>query len=75
MATESLRVQIDASLYDRAEELARAEGTSVETLIQNLLKERVDEDDADDEVDRVWERMNRSLQHGPDLGFGESRAA
>lgn len=90
MATESHRVHIDASLYERATTLARQEGQSVESFIEDLLRERVstrtDQDDfasstdalndtSDDPVNDVWDRMSRSLQGESDLGFGESRAA
>jgi len=95
MATESVPVDIDASLMERAAQVARREGRSVEGLIEDLLRRRVStlheytgagstadtdespEDRAADDasVNDVWDRMNRSLQGGPDLGFGESRAA
>lgn len=86
MATESHRVRIDASLYERATTIAHQEGQSVESLIEDLLRERVSRptshdcstasyDTSDDAVNEVWDRMSRSLQGGPDLGFGESRAA
>jgi hypothetical protein len=86
MATESHRVHINASLYERATTLARQEGQSVESLIEDLLRKRVSTptdydrsasscDTSDDAVNEVWDRMSRSLQGGPDLGFGESRAA
>ena len=90
MATESHRVHINASLYERATTLARQEGQSVESLIEDLLRERVStptdhvrsasscdtsDDASDDAVNEVWDRMSRSLQGGPDLGFEESRAA
>lgn len=86
MATESHRVHINASLYERATTLARQEGQSVESLIEDLLRERVSThtdydrsasscDTSDDAMNEVWDRMSRSLQGGPDLGFGESRAA
>jgi len=90
MATESHRVHIDASLYERATTLARQEGQSVESFIEDLLRERVStctdqdratsstgssHDTSDDPVNDVWDRMSRSLQGESDLGFGESRAA
>lgn len=90
MATESHRVHIDASLYECATTLARQEGQSVESFIEDLLRERVStrmdqdclasstdasHDTSDDPVNEVWDRMSRSLQDGPDLGFGESQAA
>jgi hypothetical protein len=86
MATESHRVHIDASLYERATTIARKKGQSVESLIEDLLRERVSTptdhdrstssaDSSDDAVNEVWDRMSRSLQGGSDLGFGESRAA
>ncbi len=92
MATESHRVHIDASLYERATTLARQEGQSIESLIEDLLRERVSTptdhdsrptdpcptpsyDTSDDAVSDVWDRMSRSLQGGPDLGFEESRTA
>lgn len=98
MATESVRVQLDAALLERAARVAREEGRSVDSLIEDLLRRRVSSlqeytgqpsagvDATDDEspedratgnasLNEVWDRMNRSLQGGPDLGFGESRAA
>jgi len=88
MATESHRVHIDASLYERATTIAQQQGQSVDSLIEDLLRERMStREDAsanassmsnaapDDAVNEVWDRMSRSLPSGPDLGFGESRAA
>ncbi|PEN14319.1 hypothetical protein CRI94_04585 [Longibacter salinarum] len=93
MATESVGVQIDASLLERAARIADSEGRSVESLIEDLLRRRVsslkeytgaedvvdespeDRTAEDASLNEVWDRMNRSLQDGPDLGFGDSRAA
>lgn len=86
MATESNRVHIDASLYERAATIAQQEGQSVDSLIEDLLRERMSTRQEatpsspsnaapDEAVNEVWDRMSRSLQGGPDLGFGDSRAA
>lgn len=63
-------LQIDGDLFERASRCARQEGASVQELVEDLLREYVDDVEDDASVQRVWARMNRSL-HSADPGLDD----
>lgn len=61
-------LQIDDDLFERAARCAHQEGTNVHAVVEDLLREYVNESDDASNVQRVWARMDRSL-HDADPGL------
>jgi len=63
----SISLDLDSDLLREAATRARDEGTSMETVMERLLRDYVDDDD-EEEVTRIHDRVGRSLRDA-ETGF------
>jgi len=63
----SISLDIDSDLLREAATCAREEGTSMEAVIERLLRDYVENDD-EEEVTRIHDRVGRSLRDA-ETGF------